>query len=571
MTTTADRSQGRPSPEEVGAPGGSALDTMLADAAGPVRRWLPGTAGLRLVGHLAGRPGAVAKRTGGLAAELAKVAIGRSEVAPPKGDRRFTDPAWQGNPVLARLCQGYLATAATAKQLLDDADLDWRDDHRVRFLAGNVLDAVAPSNVPMLNPAAVKAAIDSGGRNYLKGGTQLVKDVARRRTPAMVDETAFEVGRELAITEGQVVLRTPVVELIQYSPRAARVREVPLLVVPPMINKYYVTDLAPGRSMVESYLDSGLQVFAMSWRNPTAEHAAWGLDTYAGAVLECLDAVEKITGSGRTHVLGVCAGGITSSVALSHLAATSRLDRVATLSLGVTVLDQERAGTMGSFVDKGMAATAVAGSQRRGYLDGKALAGVFAWLRPNDLVWNYWVNNYLLGKRPPAFDVLYWNADSTRMPAGLHRDFLEMAVDNSLVTPGRARVLGSPVDLGKLDVDSYLVAGVADHICPWQNCYRSTQMLGGTKRFVLSTSGHIAALVNPPGNPKATYSVHEDECPPDPEQWKREAVTRQGTWWTDHTAWLGERSGGDKAAPKTLGAKGYRPLQAAPGAYVLER
>ncbi len=564
--TTARRTDRTSAPDV-----GSGLDVMLADAgAGTARRWMPSTAGLRLAARLAAQPGPVVRNVPGLVGELGRVVLGRSEVAPAKGDRRFTDPAWSTNPLLKRVCQAYLAASDTTDAVLADLDLDWRDAARVRFLAENVVDALAPSNSPVLNPAALKAVIDTGGANLVRGGVQLARDAARRRTPAMVDETAFQVGRDLAITEGAVVFRTPVVELIQYRPQTETVHEVPLMVVPPMINKYYVTDLAPGRSMVENYVQQGQQVFAMSWRNPTKQHASWGLDTYAGAVLECLEAVEKITGSSRTHVFGVCAGGITSSVALSHLASTGGLGRIAGLTLGVTVLDQQRAGTLGSFVDREVAAQAIAESGRKGYLDGQALAGVFAWLRPNDLVWNYWVNNYLLGKRPPAFDVLFWNADTTRMPAALHRDFLEMSIDNALVTPGAARVLGTPVDLRTVDVDSYVVAGVADHICPWQNCYRSTGLLGGTSRFVLSTSGHIAALVNPPGNPKATFSVNES-CPDDPEEWKRTAHTVPGTWWADHVQWLAERSGEDRPAPAELGGGGLRPLDPAPGTYVKAR
>jgi polyhydroxyalkanoate synthase len=550
---------------------GSGLDVMLTEASGgPVRRWLPGTAGLRLVGKLVSQPGPLLRHGGELVTELGKVAAGRSEVAPAKSDRRFTDPAWTSNPVLRRICQAYLAASDTTDQVLGELDLEWRDAQRVRFLAENLVDALAPSNNPLLNPSALKAAIDTGGRNFVKGGGQLVKDVARRRTPEMVDTSAFQVGRDLAITPGAVVFRTPLVELIQYRPQTETVREVPLMVVPPMINKYYVTDLAPGRSMIENYVRHGQQVFAMSWRNPGKDNARWGLDHYAGAVLECLEAAEKITGSPRTHVLGVCAGGITASVALSHLAVTGRLDRVAGLTLGVTVLDQQRAGTLGSFVDREGAAQAVAESGRKGYLDGQALAGVFAWLRPNDLIWNYWVNNYLLGKKPPAFDVLFWNADTTRMPAALHRDFLEMSVDNALVTPGKARVLGTPVDLGKVDVDSYVVAGIADHICPWQNCYRSTDLLGGSSRFVLSTSGHIAALVNPPTNAKASFTV-SDSCPEDPEEWRRSAHTVPGTWWNDHVTWLAERSGEDRPAPTELGGGGHKAMEPAPGTYVLQK
>jgi polyhydroxyalkanoate synthase subunit PhaC len=553
------------------AAAGSGLDVMLTDAGGgTLRRFLPGTSTVRLVGRVAAQPGPFVRHGVELVGELGRVVAGRSEVHAAKGDRRFADPAWEGNPLLRRVYQAYLAASDTTDAVLSDLELDWREAARLRFVAENVVDALAPSNSPLLNPAALKAVIDTGGRNLVDGGVQLAKDAARRRTPAMVDTSAFEVGSDLAITPGAVVYRSPVAEVMQYTPQTETVHQVPLLIVPPMINKYYVTDLAPGRSMIEHYVKSGQQTFTISWRNPGAEHADFDLDTYAGAVLEALDAVEAITGTDRTHVLGVCAGGITSSVALSHLAATGALGRIAGLTLGVTVLDQHRAGTLGSFVDREMAAQAVAESGRKGYLDGKALAGVFAWLRPNDLIWNYWVNNYLLGKKPPAFDVLFWNGDTTRMPAGLHRDFLMMSVENALVTPGKARVLGTPVDLSKIDVDSYVVAGVADHICPWQNCYRSTDLLGGSSRFVLSTSGHIAALVNPPGNPKATFTVN-DSCPQDPEEWKKTAHTVPGTWWTDHVAWLAERSGEDVPAPTELGGGGYRAMEPAPGTYVLEK
>jgi polyhydroxyalkanoate synthase len=336
-----------------------------------------------------------------------------------------------------------------------------------------------------------------------------------------------------------------------------------------MINKFYIADVAPGRSMLEYFVGSGQQCFTISWRNPDERHAEWGLDDYVSAVLEALDAVETITGSSQSHVMGLCAGGITASCAVGHLAATEQLDRIAGLTLGVCVLDNENAGTLGALTDNPTAAASVAESQRKGYLDGRALAGVFAWLRPNDLVWNYWVNNYLLGKDPPAFDVLYWNGDSTNLPAGLHRDFMELSLANDLVRPGEREVLGTPIDLSKITVDSYQVAGIADHITPWQSNYRSTQLLGSDPRFVLSTSGHIASLVNPPGNEKSSYQVN-DSNPPDAETWLREATQHKGTWWDDYVAWLGERSGAEKPARKRLGGKGYKPLDPAPGTYVLD-
>lgn len=550
---------------------GSPLDVMLSDAAlGPLRRLVPGMAGVRLAAHYGVRPVETARRSLTATRDLAKVALGRSPVQVPARDRRFADPAWQSNPVLRRLVEGYLVWSDALERLVDDADLDWRDEQRLRFVAQMLVDALAPSNAPLLNPAAVKAAVDTGGRNYLVGLGQFLQDMrSAPRIPAMVDARSFKVGGNLAVSPGAVVLRTPVFELLQYAPRTPTVRQVPLLLVPPMINKFYVADLAPGRSMVEHYVDAGQQVFAISWRNPTAEHRSWDLDTYARAVLEALSAVEEVTGADRSHVLGLCAGGITATVALAHLAATGALNRVAGLTLGVTLLDQARAGTVSAMVDEGTASIAVAQSQRKGYLDGKALAGVFAWLRPNDLIWNYWVNNYLLGKRPPAFDVLVWNADTTRMPAALHRDFVRMSLDNALVHPGAATVLGTPVDLSKVDVDSYVVAGQTDHICPWERCYRSVQLLGGQSRFVLSTAGHIAALVNPPSNLKSSYRVN-DACPEEPEAWAAGAARHPGSWWTDHVAWLAERSGDEVPAPTSLGSDRHAPAGAAPGAYVLE-
>ena len=550
---------------------GSPLDIMLTDAAlGPVRRMLPGRAGLKLWARLASRPVDTTRRNLKVSAELAKVIAGRSDVAPGSRDKRFADPAWASNPVLHRLCQAYLVWGHALEEIVDEADLDWRSEQQMRFVAQMVVDAMAPSNSPLLNPAALKRALDTGGRSYVTGAKQFVQDMATRpRIPSMVDSRGFAVGGNLAVSKGSVVLRTPIFELLHYAPSTDQVREVPLLIVPPMINKFYIADLAPGRSMIEHWVDSGQQVFAISWRNPSAEHREWDLDAYAGSVLAALDALEEITGSPRSHILGLCAGGIVSSTAVAHLAATGQMDRIAGLTLGVTLLDQERAGTVGSMVDANTASIAVAQSQRKGYLDGKALAGVFAWLRPNDLIWNYWVNNYLLGKKPPAFDVLVWNSDTTRMPAGLHRDFIRMSLENALTSSGSMTVLGTPVDLSTIDADSYVVAGSTDHICPWESCYRSAGMLGGETRFVLSSAGHIAALVNPPSNPKSNFRVNE-ALPESAAEWQAGAVTHPGSWWEDHVQWLSDRSGETKPAPSELGSAEHPPLAIAPGTYVLE-
>jgi polyhydroxyalkanoate synthase subunit PhaC len=547
------------------------LDLLLADAAtSALRRVNPGGSGLRLAAALATRPRLVAGRGRQLAGELARIAVGTSQVQPSRRDRRFADPGWAGNPLLRRAMQAYLAASVTAEGVVADAGLDWADSERVGFALTNLVDALSPSNNPLLNPAALKAAVDTGGGSVLAGLRHFLADMAvPPRVPSMVEPDAFQVGVDLAVTPGSVILRTPVFELIQYRPATTTVRQVPLVMVPPVINKFYVMDLAPGRSMVEYLVGRGLQVFMISWRNPDARHAKWDLDTYGQAVLEAMDAAVRITGSEQTVLAGACSGGIIAAMVAAHLADTGQQDRIAAATLMVTVLDQAHAGLASAVIDDRTARVAEAASQARGYLDGRSLAEVFAWLRPNDLIWNYWVNNYLLGRKPPPFDILFWNADTTRMTAGLHRDFLRLGAANALVTPGAATMLGSPVDLGAVDRDSYLVAGITDHICPWQSCYRSTQLLSGRQRFVLSTSGHIAAMVNPPDNPKARYQLAK-ECPEDPQEWLRLAETCQGSWWPDYADWLAERCGEDKAAPAELGGGGLEPVCDAPGTYVYD-
>lgn len=548
------------------------LDVLLVDAAlGPFRRFVPDASTAKWALALARRPRTTARRLGSLAGEAARIAAGASDLAPRRGDRRFTDAGWSDNPLLRRLVQLYLASGRTLDQLVDDAGLDPRDRKRVRFLLENVIEAMSPSNVPLVNPASAKAVVDTAGLSLARGAAQLVKDLASApRIPDMVDTSGFTLGENVAATPGSVVFRNEVLELIQYAPQSDEVSEVPVLVVPPTINKFYAIDLAPGRSLIEHSVQQGRQLFVISWRNPDSRHAAWGFDTYVRAILDALDAVEEVTGSTRTVLGGVCSGGILASIVAAYLAGIGRQDRLAALVLAVTVIDNAGAGTVEALTDPRLAALAKARSARKGYLDGRALAEVFAWLRPSDLIWNYWVNNYLLGKRPPAFDILFWNADTTRMSAGLHADFVDLAMENQLTRPGSLSVLGVPIDLGAVTVDSYVVAGIADHITPWENCYRTTQLLGGDSRFILSTSGHIAALVNPPGNPKATFHTN-DEHGPDATAWLKGAQTHQGSWWTDVSDWLEERCGERVPAPKELGSTRLRPLAEAPGTYVFDK
>jgi polyhydroxyalkanoate synthase subunit PhaC len=548
------------------------LDLLLTDAAlGMLRRVSLGGPGLRLTAALARRPGLVAGSGGRLLAELTRIAAGKSQVQPSRRDRRFTDPGWAGNPVLRRAMQAYLAAADTAEGVIAAADLDEADSARVGFALTNLIDAMAPSNNPLLNPAAVKAAVDTGGGSTLTGLRHFISDMAvAPRVPSMVEADAFEVGVDLAVTPGSVVLRTPVFELIQYRPATPAVRQIPLLIVPPTINKFYVMDLAPGRSLVGYLVASGLQVFMISWRNPDARYAAWDFNTYGQAILDAMDAAARITACDQTALLGTCSGGVIAAMVAAHLAHTGQQDRIAAFTLLVTVLDQARAGLASAVISERTAQLAAAASRARGYLDGRSLAEVFAWLRPNDLIWSYWVNNYLLGRKPPPFDILFWNSDTTRMTAGLHRDFLRLGAANALVNPGGVSMLGSPVDLAAIDRDTYMVAGITDHICPWQSCYRSSQLLSGRHRFVLSTSGHIAAMVNPPGNEKASYQVAE-ESPADPERWLRRAETCRGSWWPDYAGWLAERCGEEKDAPSEPGGGGLAALCDSPGTYVYDR
>ncbi len=567
----ADRLPGESAAPEVTKAVGM-LDLVLPDATlGTFRRFRPDSSMMRYAARLAGRPGTVARRATKLAAELAGIAAGSSAIAPARRDRRFADPAWSENPLLKRAVQAYLAIGGTAEELLADAELDWRDNTRLKFMLTNLIAASAPSNYPLLSPAAWKAFIDTGGLSAVRGVRALVSDMSSTpHIPTMVASDAFQVGQDLAVTPGAVVARTDVYELIQYKPTTPTVYPIPLLMVPPMINKYYVTDLAPGRSMLEFFVAQGYQVFVLSWRNPGKDARNWDLDTYGEAVVDSIGTLRDITKAPKINLMGLCAGGILSSMVSAHLSATGQLDQLASLGLGVTLLDMTQAGTTVSLMDEATAAGSILASRARGYMDGRTLAEVFAWLRPDDLIWNYWVNNYLQGKTPPPFDILYWNADTTRMPAALHRNFIEIAMANALTRPDAVSMLGSPVDLSKIDVDSYIVAGIDDHISPWPSAYRATQLLSGSIRFVLSNSGHIAAMVNPPSNPKATFRLAPGN-PPDHNEWLAHAETVQGSWWPDYTTWLAERSGDMKPAPRTLGNAKFRPLCPAPGTYILQR
>jgi poly[(R)-3-hydroxyalkanoate] polymerase subunit PhaC len=410
---------------------------------------------------------------------------------------------------------------------------------------------------------------ETGGASLVKGLTHMLEDLANNGgLPSQVDMKAFQVGKDLALSPGAVVFKNEVLELIQYQPATPEVYRRPLLMIPPQVNKFYIMDLSPGKSLVQYLVGTGMQVFMISWRNPTPEQREWGFETYDRAILEAIDVVRAITGNEDVNTLAACLGGMTLASLLGYLAARGDR-RIHAVSFMVTVLDTNVESTMGLFATKETIAAAKEASRVRGVLEGQEMARVFAWLRPNDLIWNYWVNNYLIGKDPAAFDVLYWNNDSTRLPARLHGELLDLFESNAFTHPGMLKVLDTPVDLSRVTDDTYIVAGITDHITPWQGCYATTQLLGGTRKFILSSSGHIQAILSAPGNPKAKYFVNA-HYPADPEQWHARAQQRSGSWWEDYQDWLGRRAGEKKPAPRELGNEHYQPGISAPGSYVFE-
>ena len=524
----------------------------------------------RVVGHLAGHPRAVLSRVAQLLMEFGQIAAGLSDVEPEASDKRFTDPAWREHPLYHRVMQSYLAWRTAMHDLVGDEDFgDWKDAGQARFVMTLLTEALAPTNRLLGNPAALKRIFDTAGMSLIAGMRNFVIDLfTNGGMPQQVDKRPFEIGRNIGISPGAVVYRNPLCEVIQYSPSTERVFHRPLLLIPPQINKFYIMDLAPGRSFIEYAVKRGIQVFTISWRNPTPANRDWGIDEYVTACKEAIDAACTITGSADCNIVGVCAGGITSSLLIGHLAAIGD-KRINAMTLLVTMLDTQAQSVVGMFATEDAIRAAIRKSKKKGVLDGSDMARVFAWLRPNDLVWNYWVNNYLMGQQPAPFDILFWNADSTCLPAKLHEGFLDLFLRNPLVHGHEVNVLGSPIDLHKVKNDLYLVAGMTDHICAWRACYRATRMFSGKSEFVLGSSGHIQSLVNPPGNLKSRFYVNS-KLPSDPDAWLKGATENKGSWWDHWLKWLSARSGEDRPAPKELGGNGYQPGDPAPGTYVHE-
>nr|WP_288452521.1 class II poly(R)-hydroxyalkanoic acid synthase [uncultured Pseudomonas sp.] len=501
--------------------------------------------------------------------ELKNVLLGQSKLQPDDTDRRFNDPAWSQNPLYRRYLQTYLAWRQELHDWVEHSSLSEQDVSRGHFIINLLTEAMAPSN-SLANPAAVKRIFDTGGKSLLDGLSHMAKDLLNNGgMPSQVDMKAFEVGRNLATTEGAVVFRNEVLELIQYTPVTEQVYKRPLLVVPPQINKYYVFDLSPEKSLARFLLRSQVQTFIVSWRNPTKAQREWGLSTYIEALKEAVEVVCAISGSSDVNVLGACSGGATTASLLGHYAAIGE-QKVHAQTLLVSVLDTQLDSQYALFADEQTLEAAKRRSYQAGVLEGSDMAKVFAWMRPNDLIWNYWVNNYLLGNEPPVFDILYWNNDTTRLPAALHGEFIEMFQANPLTRAGALEVCGTPIDLKQVSCDYYVVAGSNDHITPWTSCYKSARLFGGQCEFVLSSSGHIQSILNPPGNPKARYMTNPD-MPADPKAWQEDATKHADSWWLHWQQWLTARSGETTRAPAKLGNKRYPAAEAAPGTYVHER
>jgi len=525
----------------------------------------------RLVGRVAVEPGVAVTGAAETVRQLVDVALGRSEIAPAPSDRRFADPVWSRNPAYRRLLQAYLVERDALLRLVDEVGLDEKSRARARLALALVTEAAAPTNTLLGNPSALARAWATRGTSLVAGLRHLRHDLRHNGgMPSMVDTRPFTVGGNLAVTPGEVVHRGDLFELIQYAPAGSRTFIRPLVAIPPQINKYYISDLAPGRSFVEHAVAAGVPYFAVSWRNPTATQRHWDLGAYVTACREALDVACDVSGSDDVNVAGMCAGGITLACLLGHLAAIGD-ERVRSATFLVAGLDTSGDSTVALLTSQASIDAARSRSQRRGVLDGRDLGRMFAWLRPNDLVWSYWVNNYLLGRNPPAFDILFWNADTTNLPAALHSDFLDLISTNGLTRPGEVEVLGTPIDLAKVTCDAYVVAGATDHIIPWGDAYRTTQLLGGDSEFVLGSSGHIQAIVNPPGNPRSSFLTRDAQHgppPPDPLDWRAGATTNPGSWWDHWLAWLGERSGDQRRAPARRGNRRHPPIAPAPGRYV---
>ncbi|HUY11404.1 MAG TPA: alpha/beta fold hydrolase [Candidatus Dormibacteraeota bacterium] len=490
-----------------------------------------------------------------------------SSAGPADGDKRFADAAWRENPMLAGVLEEYLSHSRAAMQLVDSSRLPEMTKRKARFAMQMLNDMYAPSNVPWMNPAVVKAAMESGGQSLQQGLTNFMDDMQNNKgMPRQVDTSNFKLGVNLAATPGRIVYRNELMELIAYEPQSATVHKTPLLCSPPWINKYYVMDLAPGRSFVEWAVRHGHQTFMISYRNPDESLAKVKMDDYLKlGPLAALDAIERITGEKQCNIAALCLGGTLSLILLAYLAANGQGDRVKSLSTTNTLIDFSEPGDLGVFTDEATISRLEKKMNERGYLESSEMAGTFDWMRANDLIWSYVVNNWYMGKQPPSFDLLAWNGDSTRMPAAMHSQYLRSCyLQNAIVKPGAFSILGTPIDLSKITTPLYVLGAENDHIAPWRSSFKAIALVGSSdKKYTLTNAGHIAGIVNPPGGKKSFHWTKDRALTEESaDAWLASTTKQDGSWWEDWARWIAPR-GGAMVQPYDL------PIgEAAPGPYV---
>ena len=531
---------------------------------------------LSVLARAAARPAEVVGaylRFGAAMSGIGPAAVGRwlgSDPEPPvpvdAGDRRFADPSWEDNPGYFALRQAYLAARRLGEDLLTAGHGDSLADQKAQLAVGLAFDALAPTNFLATNPAALKRAFETGGASLFAGARNFLDDLAYNGgRPRQVDTAPFELGRNLAATPGQVVFRNELMELIQYAPQGKRVRSVPLLASPPWINKYYVMDLAPGRSFIEWAVQHRRTVFAISYRNPDASMKGVTLDDYLiHGPRTALDVISDITGSPTIDIVGLCLGGALTAMLAAYLAEAGD-HRVGSVTLLNTLLDYSEPGVLGAFADGQTIARLDKEMARTGVMEGSQMAVTFDVLRANDLIFNYVVSNWLMGKQPPAFDILAWNADATRLPAAMHSFYLRSLYAQNQLAKGELELAGQRLSLSDVKNHTYIVGAINDHIVPWPSSYKATGLLGGSVRYVLSSGGHIAGIVNPPG-PKAWYEAGEHN-PQNAAQWRAAAEKHGGSWWEDWAAWA-DAQAGHLIQPPPMGSENHPPLGDAPGDYI---
>jgi len=493
---------------------------------------------------------------------------------PERGDRRFLDPAWDENQLFDFIKQSYLLTARWLQSTVQDVDgMDDKTAKKVDFYTRQLVDAMAPSNFVVTNPEVLRATLESGGENLVKGLKNLLDDLDRgngRLNIKMTDYEAFEVGKNIAVTPGKVVFQNDLMQLIQYEPTTEKVHKRPLLIIPPWINKFYILDLREKNSFIKWAVGQGLTVFVISWVNPDAELAQKTFKDYMlEGPLAALDAIEQATGEKDANVIGYCLGGTLLSCTLSYMAA-KKDTRIKSATFFTTMTDFTEAGELGVFIDEEQLTALEEKMNERGYLEGAEMSTTFNMLRANDLIWSFVVNNYLLGKDPFPFDLLYWNSDSTRMPAAMHSFYLRrMYQENLLVRPGGIELNGVPIDLTTIKTPAFMLSTREDHIAPWKSTYAATQLFSGPVQFCLAASGHIAGVVNPPAGNKYSHWTNAKN-PTDPDDWFHGAEEHAGSWWPEWYKWVSKKSGA-KLAARVPGDGKLKVLEDAPGSYVKEK